>query len=814
MKVTLRFSSLLFGLLLWSMTSWAQPANDQCSGAIPITIGKNEAEAVRYDGDTRGVEDGSADGIPVCSANFYRDDVWYTLTAPDTMSINGYTIKVYYNGLATDITAFGIGLYYSCDADVSNAAFVCLNTPAEDKVTACLNPGQTIFIRVWSAEGDATNWETGEGTFRIAAYAREVAGSNNFNVLWGNQPGEGDFAGGLNNWTTESVTCADNADSVNAQWTWTASGLPGYTFGGGSIAPINSPTLCNGAMMFDSGYLDLGDSGTSGTGPCPIGQEGSLISPVIDVAQFGVFGVSVIFNQSMQRWREGLHFVDYSMDGGTTWTVNEINSDYTYLSTVPTTGDGYYNEQFRLRLPGAQNSSQLRLRFRFQGTYYWWIIDDVKIVETEANNLVAQKNFYAIPPFATLPSNQVYPYFPENDILNIGAGPQTNVVLNHAIQDTNNAIIIYNENLNFGTLTPDTLAENKVFPTAVVIPSHPATYKGTYTVSQDQQDFDPSNNVINFNFDVGGDYFAHETGPTRSVAVANTAYDAGAPLSYGYGNIFRPVADVQVKSIQWGVANATEMIDKQVSIYLLQWTDTNGDQIAESSERKFVAIAYYTFTGTEGDDAIIESDLENFENPGDPIVMKAGFNYIALVEYVAATTDDPQFFMLASEDRNYNATVLASDTAYVKGWADHRIYMTALEFAPDGMLANIDIEVKDLSATDTRVHFGDDIVPVVRVIPSTSGTVDHQLPSTDIVNVYPNPAKDNVQVKLEFEKPYDRVQLRLVDNLGRIVYQKQLSQINSTHIESIRTTDLAAGNYLLQVQNKDGQRSVPVIIVK
>jgi hypothetical protein len=812
MKVTLRFSSLIIGLLLWSFAAWAQPANDLCSGATPITIGKNEASAVRVNGDTRGTSDASADGIPVCSGNFYRDDVWFTMTAPDTAN-TGYDIKLYFTGTGTDITGFGIGLYYSCDADATNAAFVCLNTPAGDKVTACVDPGQTIYIRVWSAAGDATNWETGEGTFQIAAYARQVAGSNNFNVLWGNQPGEGDFAGGLSGWTTESVTCADNADPENALWTWTASGLPGYTFGGGSIAPINSPTICNGAMIFDSGFLDLGTAGTAGTGTCPVNQEGSLISPVIDVAQFGVFGVSVIFNQSMQRWREGLHFVDYSTDGGATWTVNEINSDYTYLSTSPTTGDGYYNEQFRLRLPGAQTSSQLRLRFRFMGTYYWWVIDDVKIVETEANNLVAQKNFYAIPPWATIPSNQVYPYFAENDILNIGAGPQTNVVLNHQIKDVNTNNLVYNENLNYGTIGADSLAENKIFPQPVAVPSHPASYAGTYTVSQDQTDFDPTNNVINFNFDVGGDIFAHETGASRSVAVANSAYDAGAPLSYGYGNIFRPVADVQVSSIQWAPSNPAEMTDKAVSIYLISWVDNNGDQIAESSERKFVGITDYTFTGLENADEIIDSPIDNFENPGQPIIMKAGFNYIALVEYVATTSSDPQFFLDASEDRDFSATVLASDTAFVSGLGDHRIYMTALEFSPDGVLANVDIEVKDLSATDSRVHFGDGIVPVIRLGLTNTNTVD-QLPIADLINVYPNPAKDNIQVKLQFEKPYDNVKLRLMDNLGRMVFHKELTQTISSHIESIRTSELAAGNYLLQVETKDGQRSIPVVIVK
>jgi hypothetical protein len=53
-----------------------------------------------------------------------------------------------------------------------------------------------------------------------------------------------------------------------------------------------------------------------------------------------------------------------------------------------------------------------------------------------------------------------------------------------------------------------------------------------------------------------------------------------------------------------------------------------------------------------------------------------------------------------------------------------------------------------------------------------------------------------------------------LDNLGRVVYQKELSQTISNHVESIRTSEFVAGNYLLQVETKDGQRALPVIIVK
>jgi len=210
---------------------------------------------------------------------------------------------------------------------------------------------------------------------------------------------------------------------------------------------------------------------------------------------------------------------------------------------------------------------------------------------------------------------------------------------------------------------------------------------------------------------------------------------------------------------------------------------------------------------------LIDSPLDNFESPGDPIVMKAGFNYIALLEYIASTTDDPQFFISSSDERDYRATVLASDSAFVNGLGDHRIYMTALEFSPDGVLANVDIEVTDVSTTDTRLHFAENIVPAIRVTLTNTNTVD-PLPTADLITVYPNPATDNISVKLEFEKPYENVKIRLIDNLGRMVYQKELTQLVANHIQSIRTSEFAAGNYLLQVETADGQRAIPVVIVK
>jgi hypothetical protein len=320
-------------------------------------------------------------------------------------------------------------------------------------------------------------------------------------------------------------------------------------------------------------------------------------------------------------------------------------------------------------------------------------------------------------------------------------------------------------------------------------------------------------NVISFTYNVGGDTFALEDGFTRSVAVNGTIYNAGAPLSYAYGNYFRPVKDVDVDHISWGVNNTVDMAGFTVSVYLLQWTDTNGDNIAESSERRFIGYADYTFTGAEGANAIFNTVLENFDNPGDPIIMKAGFGYMAIIEYVATAATDPQFFMLASEARNYNAQELAMDSAVAKGLATMPVYFSVLGFSPDGNIANIDYEVKELNVNDTRIFFGNDIVPYVRVVQKSTTNTKDELPLNNLITAYPNPTSDKIQIKMDFTKPYRDIQMRLINNIGQTVYSKTLSNTITSHIEAINVSSFASGNYMLQVETPDGQRILPVIVI-
>jgi hypothetical protein len=248
------------------------------------------------------------------------------------------------------------------------------------------------------------------------------------------------------------------------------------------------------------------------------------------------------------------------------------------------------------------------------------------------------------------------------------------------------------------------------------------------------------------------------------------------------------------------------MANQSVNIHLFQWTDTNGDQVVQDAERRFVGSTQYTFTGGEPASGLIHSVLENLNDPGQPIIMEGGFGYIAMVEYQAFAATDPKMFLLVSQERDYSALNLAFDLAFDAGLVDHRFFASILGIANDGNLSEIDY---------STVGFGFTYVPVVRInVEPIIINTDDELPTESLISVYPNPATENLHVKLEFVKPYDDVQLRLINNLGQTVLNKTLTNTITTHVESLSVRELPSGNYLLQVETAEGQRSIPVVIVK
>jgi len=284
-----------------------------------------------------------------------------------------------------------------------------------------------VTIPVWSTTKEvleAIRTELNNGTtVSISAY---YTPSGTDEVLWNG----GTFDDGLDGWTTVGVS----ADT--AIWVHVPDGAASGPLTNGQT--IDSPTLCNGAMIFDS---DLYNS-TVETQPYPT-HSGELISPTIDCSAFDA--VSLQFTQYQIMLNSGnpagsASFA-YSLDDGMTWSNNIPIPTENVLTNLVQNIVG--TETQRFFLPQIAGQGTVKIKFLWDGDFYFWLLDDVQLVRPEDNNLAVMDNFYAIAPNVSWPASQLAPYSHLADISNIGAADQTGTTLRVTVDDQTGLNVIF-----------------------------------------------------------------------------------------------------------------------------------------------------------------------------------------------------------------------------------------------------------------------------------------------------------------------------------------------------------------------------------
>ncbi len=154
--------------------------------------------------------------------------------------------------------------------------------------------------------------------------------------------------------------------------------------------PMSSATASNGFVIFDSDFLDnAAIAGNFGNGIAPAPHLAELITDMIDVSSANVVDLS--FTQYYRRFAGPAGsqavpatYVDFSVDGGATFpysvTLNSgvaVNSSTATNDVVAIPAGSYI---------GGQDS--VKIRFRFDGDYYFWCIDDIQIVPTPENRMI------------------------------------------------------------------------------------------------------------------------------------------------------------------------------------------------------------------------------------------------------------------------------------------------------------------------------------------------------------------------------------------------------------------------------------------
>ena len=300
----------------------------------------------------------------------------------------------------------------------------------------------------------------------------------------------------------------------------------------GPVAALNPAGMATAANGF--AYINSDSSGNAAT------QNASLtLATAVDLSANPL--VSLEFQQTYKTYQD-TRTVRVSGDNGATWT------DYTITDGTTPTGQNSDNPVMTsINISAvAGGQSQVLIEFNYQASWGWyWAIDDIKITETDADDLIVRSSKWGSleRPYFSIPITQVAPIDFSAEIENVGYLEQTNTVLT--------------ADINFGTFTGTSAAvtvpvggTDSIFTTTPFTPSAIGTHTITMTVAATNADATPTNNVVTDAFEVvaaTGQYgrdrgvYEGQGGGADGADASSTAFEAGS--------IFDIFADQQVFGI-------------------------------------------------------------------------------------------------------------------------------------------------------------------------------------------------------------------------------------------------------------------------
>jgi hypothetical protein len=303
---------------------------------------------------------------------------------------------------------------------------------------------------------------------------------------------------------------------------------------GAASVPLASQTVSNGFFIFDSNYWD--DSGTAcgggfGQGIDPAPHAASLTSETLNFT--GYTAVVLTFQQQYRHYQATTK-IEVSNNGGTTWT--EVGSN---LNTESLNVEWKTINISTL----AAGQTNVKFRFSFAGTYYWWLIDDVFIYSPNDNDIAISAPQYRINnspdnifndlEYDQYPATMLAPFNFRAKATNIGGFTQNSVSLNAKVINSSGTVV-HNQTSPSSNMTAGQVS---TFNTANAYT--PPTTEGDYTiefkVSQSQTDENLADNLLVKDFTVSAHTYARDEGPIEDI------YSPQGPFATALqeiGNIF------------------------------------------------------------------------------------------------------------------------------------------------------------------------------------------------------------------------------------------------------------------------------------
>lgn len=418
--------------------------------------------------------------------------------------------------------------------------------------------------------------------------------SNNSAKALGDTILSDDFSN-ASNWTI-------SAPNTQGQWQIVSTTPANVTQYLGAMA---STTAANGFGMFNAvQYLITG----------PVDPQEALLTynSTLDLSTYT--DVNISFEQRYRAFNTDETWLEFSIDGGTTWSGIQYNTQYavnsasvqnTLTSNVTNLIAGEASVMVRFRWSSPTGDDQY-------GSGYGWMVDDFLITESPDDEMSLEEVFIGDIvndfSYSIVPVQQTAPMVIGVSLSNNGAN-DFNGNVNVSIKQ--NGVEV--DNFNTAASVPSASAD-----TLWITSTYTASTIGNYTVVATLPADDlATNNTDSSTISTSQYLWAHDFGGT-------TARGFDIDDENAIGNLFLPTVNGQVSALNINFATGTTVGQEvEVAIYEVE-TNIQGNL-------NFITEQYYTVVG--GD---ISAPFTTVEF-GSPVTVEAGKTYLMYVKKSAGT---------------------------------------------------------------------------------------------------------------------------------------------------------------------------------
>jgi hypothetical protein len=337
-------------------------------------------------------------------------------------------------------------------------------------------------------------------------------------------------------------------------------------------------------------------------------------------------------------------------------------------------------------------------------------------------------------------------------------------------------------------------------------------YDMTYTITSDSLDQFNFDNIYTHSFYASDSVFSKGRYDFTNNHPIATLWTGGAnPYMWGVPYYVAKGGDA-IKDIQFSASTGAGVINPAVTnqnFYIFKWADTIAvDSIMESAELELVGSATYGFQPEDSSFSFFNTQVTSIDtsfNPDAPVILSDNTWYVIMGEVNGSTsvalgcdgiiTQFPRSYGLK---HFHNITEL-----YNPEFPDSKDNFRG---NPMYGFTNWSFSGAPYNVDSVTYSTQNGLIPAIamRLRPAING-VNQVTPSTGKINVFPNPASEQLNVALDLDQQAKEVTFTIIDAAAHVVIKETVNNVKSDKF-SFNTAKLTSGNYFIIV-NADGKQA-------